>query len=122
MHATPDFITLDDRVAWPSQYAANVRAADGSLLDVTLLAAVAALSSLRLPAVRVNEDGNVVPADQAGIGSGDAETDAVPMEASNSPADRCSLPEHVPADVSAPPAMLLQTIGIMWLCADQTVR
>ena len=37
-------------------------APDGSLLDVTLLAAVAALSNLQLPAVRVNEDGNVVPA------------------------------------------------------------
>jgi exosome complex RNA-binding protein Rrp42 (RNase PH superfamily) len=37
--------------------------ANGALLDVTLLAAVAALASLRLPAVRVSEEGSVVPDD-----------------------------------------------------------
>jgi exosome complex component RRP43 len=35
--------------------------ADGSLLDAALLAAVAALRSLQLPAVAVNEEGAVVP-------------------------------------------------------------
>ena len=63
--------------------------ADGSLLDVTLLAAVAALSTLRLPAVRVNEDGNVVPADEADDDDdGNMESDAAANEALE-PADRC---------------------------------
>ncbi len=50
---------------------------------MTLLAAVAALSSLCLPAVRINDDGNVVPAgddaDDGGMGAaadGMAENDA----------------------------------------------
>lgn len=36
-------------------------AADGALVDVCLLAAVAALQGLRLPRVDVQEDGSVVP-------------------------------------------------------------
>lgn len=38
--------------------------ADGSLLDAVLLAAVAALRSLQLPAVAVNEEGAVVPSSE----------------------------------------------------------
>lgn len=34
-------------------------------MDVTLLAAVAALASLRLPPVKLNKEGTIVPADVA---------------------------------------------------------
>ena len=63
--------------------------ADGSLLDVTLLAAVAALSSLRLPAVRVNDDGNVVPAgEDADDGSAEAAADGMAEDDAQQPASR----------------------------------
>ena len=39
--------------------------ADGSLLDAALLAAVAALRSLAMPAVAVNEEGTIVPSPEA---------------------------------------------------------
>ncbi len=63
--------------------------ADGSLLDVTLLAAVAALSSLRLPAVRVNDDGNVVPAgDDAEDGDTEGAADGMAVDDAQQPAAR----------------------------------
>jgi hypothetical protein len=67
---------------------------------VTLLAAVAALSSLRLPAVRVNEDGNVVPADGAddqadNQAGGKMESDAAAVEAPEQPINRCCAAESV---------------------------
>ena len=64
-----------------------LRPPDGSLLDVTLLAAVAALSSLRLPAVRVNEDGNVVPAGDAD----EPEADGMAEHDARDTADRYAL-------------------------------
>ena len=81
---------LGHRVSWSYQ-CSDVSAADGSLLDVTLLAAVAALSSLRLPAVRVNDDGNVVPEDEADNDGGEADQDAAAKEAPEQPTDRCCL-------------------------------
>lgn len=47
----------------PSTYGGQ--SADGSLLDAALLAAVAALRSLQLPAVAVNEEGAVVPSSES---------------------------------------------------------
>ena len=68
---------------------ARPRCADGSLLDVTLLAAVAALSSLRLPAVRVNDDGNVVPAgDDTDDGDAPSAADSMAVDEKGQPGGR----------------------------------
>lgn len=60
---------------------------DGSLLDVALLAAVAALRSLAIPAVAVNEEGDVVP-------SAEAETAAEPAAAAAADTAAAATAEH----------------------------
>ena len=51
-------------VATHPEHLSSQFTADGSLLDAALLAAVAALRSLQLPAVAVNEEGAVVPSSE----------------------------------------------------------
>lgn len=51
----------DGKAAWLAYLDIYILDADGSLFDVSLLAAVAALQSLRLPRVAVNDEGTVVP-------------------------------------------------------------
>ena len=61
-------------------------------MDVALLAAVAALSSLRLPAVRVNDDGNVVPAgEDAGEGGAEDAADGMAVDDARQSAGRYRL-------------------------------
>lgn len=55
--------------AWVAYLDMYVLDADGSLHDVALAAAVAALQGLKLPAVTVNDDGYVLPPGQAPPGS-----------------------------------------------------
>ena len=63
--------------------------ADGALLDVSLLAAVAALASLRLPQVDVQEDGSVV-AHCLAEGSADGPAESATLPAAAEP-PRCSV-------------------------------
>jgi hypothetical protein len=55
---------------------------------VTLLAAVAALASLRLPPVKLNEEGNVVPAEEEA--EEEVEGAAEPMTTDEATQPRCA--------------------------------
>ncbi|KAK9811510.1 hypothetical protein WJX72_005082 [[Myrmecia] bisecta] len=69
--ASAKAVNLDDlcidpgKAAWVAYLDIYVLDSDGSLADVTLLAAVAALATLRLPHVAVTDGGNVVPSSEA---------------------------------------------------------
>lgn len=53
----------EGKAAWMAYLDIYILDADGSLFDVSLLAAVAALQSLRLPQVALNDEGTVVAVD-----------------------------------------------------------
>lgn len=83
----------DGKAAWLAYLDIYILDADGSLLDVSLLAAVAALQSLQLPRVAVNDEGAVVPCPdgitiQPEGGSGGTGGAAVP-DASHDRLSRC---------------------------------